>query len=652
MADAIPKVYYNQKDANKQTLDPMWWIYPEGEAYRHAIACCEQIEENQNFRRLKNVSYARMYGNQFNAGSANNIYARQQTSPRVQASRVTLNVVKATIDTVCAKISKNKPRPLFLTEKGSQPQRQKAKKLTQYVSGVFRDADVYAKGQLAFRDSAIFGSGFLKVIPDFENSRICTERVLPDEIIVDDSEAIYGAPRTLYHRRFMPRALLAALWGDTEDKKQLIITCDEGGSNLRPDKSKQDDLVYTIEAWHLPSAPDADDGKHILCIANTCLLFEGYKKSYFPIFPLYWTPPVIGFYGSGIVEEISGLQVEVNKLLRDIQSAMHRMCAPQIWIENGTHVSKPITNEFGAVYRYTGTAPTFYAPAAMAAEVYNHVWNIYKRAYEIVGVSELSATLKKPSGLESRAALREFNEIETERFSLVAQAYEKFYMSVAEAVVDFSEDIFKEKKDISVNVPGKKFIEKIHWEEVDMEKDNYVMEVFPTALLPSTPSGKLDRVQEMLEGGLIDRNYAVSLLDFPDIENVLALETASFENISMMIDRIIEKGEYHPPEQFMDLALAVKMAQQAYLREQVEGLEEDRLELLRTFMKQCLSLMAASKAPAAEQMAQEVNQVPGLANPGLPSDMPPEVPGAPAPVPPAAPAPTPPGQPLPPTGLM
>lgn len=632
MADEIPKIHYNQGSGSK-TLDPKWWTYDDTEAHNHVIGCCRSIEERQTYRRRRNVMHARMYSNQFLAAMNSNIYARPQT-PAAQEARVTLNVVKACIDTVSAKIAKNKPRPLFLTTRGNQAQRQRAKKLTQYVDGVFKDAKIYEHGQKSFRDCGIFGTGFVKLIPDYDKKRICAERVLPDEIVVDDVEALYGSPRTIYQRRWVHREVVLDSWGDTDAKRALIETCDAGGDNVRPDITPQGDMLYVVEAWHLPSGESAKDGKHVIAISNCTLAIDEYKKDYFPIFQLYWTPPVVGYYGAGIVEEICGLQIEINKLLRDIQQGQHRMCAPQIWIENSTHVNKPVTNEIGAIYRFTGQAPTFYAPSAMAAEVYNHVWNIYKRAFEIVGVSEMAATLRKPAGLESRAALREFNEIETERFALVAQAYERFYMDIAGAVVDMSRDLYEDAGELSVNVPGRKFIETVDWEEADMEADSYVMEVFPTALLPNTPSGRLDRVQEMMEAGLIDKTYAMSLLDFPDVENVVSLETASFENISMIIDDIIEKGKYRQPEQFMDLGLAVKMAQEAYLRGQTEGVEEERLELLRTFMKQTLTLMLASEKKPENDVS---SMPPPSGPPSAPGIMPPApVNGAAPPAPPAA----------------
>lgn len=612
MTQVIPRIDYYKKDKNKQT-SAQWWKDPT-DKHTNAVASCRAIEDRQIYRRRRNVLHARMYGNQFLQQFHTNIYTSSRTIAS-QELRVTLNVAKSCVDTAASKIAKNRPRPLFLTTRGTDNQKLRAKKLTQYVDGVFHDAKVYPTTQLSFRDAGIFGNGFVKILADEEAGRIKVERVLPDEIVVEDNESIYGAPRTMYHRRFMDRALVMALWGSSEDESRKAVadkirTATGGGGMMRPDMTDQSDMLYVVEAWHLPSSQAAGDGAHVICINDATLFEEKYEKDYFPIVPFYWTRPIVGFYGAGIIEEIAGLQLEINKLLRDIQLGQHRVCNPQIWIENSTHIIKPITNEIGSINRYTGKPPVFYAPSAFSSEIYNHVWNIYKRAFEIVGISELSATLKKPAGLESRAALREYNDIETERFALIGQDWERFHLEISDIIIDMSADLFAKNKKLSVNVIGKKFIETISWKDVDMDRDQYVMTNWPSSLLPNTPSGRLDKVQDMIDGGLVDTEEAKSLLDFPDLESVMSLETASRDCITHMLDLITEKGEYTSPEQFMNLDEALRMAQYTYLRGITEDLEEDKLELLNRFMKQILELKG--------QMQKTAETTAAVGPPGLP----------------------------------
>lgn len=628
----IPKIFPNQGPGKRATIAAWWTLTDDKDPHHHVIACCKAIEERQSYRKTRNVMWARLYGNQFLNVASRNIYRKPERMQLAQ-SRVSLNVVKACTDAVTSKIGKAKPAALFLTERGSWSQRKRAEKLTQYVAGVFRDAGVYKNGRLSFRDACIFGTGALKLYTDGAN--ICCDRILSDEIVADDAESIYGQPKTLYQRRYVHREALIAAFGDDEDTAKLIREAPAAEDVDGPDRSEQSDMLYVVEGWHLPSSKDADDGKHVVAISNATLEWKPYTKNYFPIILFYWTPPVVGVYGSGIPEELAGIQFEVNKLLRDVQTAQHLAGSVQVWIENSTQVMKPITNEIGAQYRYTGNAPTFFTPSPMNSQIYGHIWDLYRRAFEIVGVSELSATLKKPAGLESRAALREYSDIETDRFATVAQAYEEYYMKAAEIVVDLSRDLYKEKKKPSTKIRGRRFIETIEWRDVDLDEDAYVMDNFPTSALPGTPSGKIDRITDLMEQGLIDRRYALALLDFPDLEQVVSLETASLDVITMMLDAIVDDGEYNPPEPFMDLQLALHLAQATYLKARQEDVPPDRLEMLIRFMNQTLMLLTASQ-PQQPPVQQPAGLTPPTQTQPVPS-----VPVTPNAPPPAGAAPPP-----------
>lgn len=585
----VQKVKHNPKKSIEYT-DPRWWTREAENLHKHLFSLLEHIEHRQSYRSQANKTYARVYSNHFFSSLYGGFLGG--ASSALPNSRMSLNVTKAVIDTVTSKIGKNKPKPLFLTHGGVYSQQRRAEKLTKYVEGVFDDTNLYKKGQLTFRDGCIFGTGAIKLYA--HDGRICADRVLSEEIVVDDLEGIYGEPRSMYHRRRVARSILLEAYPEHEE---AIVAAKYAPVNEGRVTQDDADMVYFVEAWHLPSSVDANDGLHTICIDGATLVHEQYKKDYFPIVLFYWTPPVVGFFGMGIVEEILGIQIEINKLLQDIQRAMHLIGVPSIWLEHGSgKPTAPITNEIGNIYYYHNRPPTFYTPASMNNDVYQHVWNLYRRAFEIVGVSELSATLKKPAGIESKVALREYSDIETERFAIVAQEYEQFYLKIAEVIVDLSRDLYAEDSNLVMKVKGGKFIETIRWEDVDLEDDKFIMDAFPISMLPSTPSGRLERVSELVEGGFIDQRHAAALLDFPDLESVISLETASLDTINYIMERIVEKGEYISPEPMINLELAIKIAQNTYLKAKLDGVEEEKLKLLLQFMNACEELLQQALA--------------------------------------------------------
>lgn len=555
-----------------------WWNVKNEEICKHTFALVNTISQFQSYRRTLNSRYARLYSNLGLLGFNASMYSKSATD-NFTGNRVTYNVIKSVIDAAASKIAKNRPKPQFLTEDGNWYQFEKAKKLTQYIEGVYYDANTYHEAQRAFTDACVFGLGVIKIFE--ESGRIKTERVFPEEIVVDEAEAINGKPRQIHQVKYVSKDMLAAMF----PKHKNEIFSSSHGLDSQVVSESVIDLVKVVESWHLPSSKESKDGRHVIAVEHATLLDEDYEKNYFPFVFFRWSERLAGFHGQGIAEELIGLQIEINKLLRNIQQAQHLVAVPRVYLEASSKVaSQHINNNIGSVVKYSGKTPTFQTPQAMTAEVYNHLKWLIQSAYEVTGISQLSATSKKPVGLESAVALREYQDIESERFMLVGQRWDSMFMDLAKIVIDMSRDLYTENKDLSVQIKGKDFIKTIKWSEVDLPDDQFIMKVFPTSLLPSTPAARIQKAQEYIQAGWMDKSQALAYLDFPDIEQFETLEAASHRLTMKDIGTIMAKGEYVPPEPGMDLKLAEKLANQSYLKGRAENLPEERLELLLRYI--------------------------------------------------------------------
>jgi hypothetical protein len=586
---------YVGKTAESQNISSRWWLVDK-DVHNHAFAVAQRIDKDSSFRRNMNLRYARLYANRELMGLGVGLYAK--ASQVGQARGVTLNIIKSCVDAAAAKIASARPRPRFLTSGGDWKLQAKAKKLTKFMDGLFAAHNVYEVGQRCFVDSGVFGTGAMKVFG--QNGQPCFERVLVDELLVDDSEGFYGEPRQMHQRKYIPRDVLLESFGKDEALAHEIKAATAGGKDVALDKAA--DLIQVIESWHLRSGPEAKDGRHCISIANATLLNEPYEKDRFPFVFLRWSPALVGFWGTGIAEEITGIQVEINKILRNIQNAMHLTAFPRVFVENGSMLNTDALNTFGGIVKYTGQRPQFDSPIAMNAETYQHLERLKNYAYEIVGISQLSASSKKPAGLESGRALRDFQDIESERFIIAGQRYEQFYMDAADLAIDVMADLYEENPKLAVKVAGKGFIEEIPWKDVNMKRDQYVMRVFPTSILPTLPAGRLEAVQDLIEGQFITREEGVALLDFPDLESVVSLTTAAYEDVMQLLQKIVEDGEYESPEPYMNLALCVKLGQSMYLKAKQQNTPEERLELLRRFIDDA-DAMAKQKMEAEQPLA-------------------------------------------------
>jgi len=166
-------------------------------------------------------------------------------------------------------------------------------------------------------------------------------------------------------------------------------------------------------------------------------------------------------------------------------------------------------------------------------------------------------------------------------------------------------------------------MEQINWADIDLEDDQYMMQIFPTSFLSQTPSGRLQDVQELIQAGFIDKANAMRLLDYPDLQEYMSLSNAAVEDIENMIESMVERGEAETPEPFQNLQLGIQMMQSAYLRGKNNKVPEDRLELLINWITEANRLL---QTPAQPQIPQAPAQ--GAA-PGLPPGQPQAVPVAP-----------------------
>jgi hypothetical protein len=600
-----------------------WWTTKPTEMSGHVFGVFRQIEANQIYRRQMNNNFARMYGNMPPVALGINPYNVRAQQDILLSNRLTLNVVKSCIDTAASKIATMKPRPFFLTNGGNYSQQRRAKKLTDFFEGMYDQIDLYEKKMQQFVDACIFGSGFIKYYIDDVDKCIKAERVLSDEVMVDDTEGLYDKPRQIFQKKLVSREVLFDMF---PKHRHAIMTAAQASIGETGATTKAD-LVPVVEAWHLPSSKKAKDGLHGIFLDGATLFTEPYTKMYFPISKYSWNKRPYGYYGCGMAEDLIGIQLDINKTLRTIQVAQHLLAVPRIWVENSSQVvTSHLNNDIGAIGKFTGTPPIFSTPNAVSPELYAHVETQKQRAYEIVGISQLSAAAQKPTGLNSAISLRTYQDIETERFKMQAMIFEQSFMDDTEILIDLCDELSKmDGATAFVKAEKGNTMDVISWKEVKLDEADYILRKFPTSFLPSTPEGKLETVQELLNAGLIQQDHALSMLDFPDLKSVTSLINSSRDVIMMIIELIIDKGEYETPEPYFNLQLAGELSQNAYLKSKLDGVPEDRQELLRIFMQDVMAMMQASTpAPSLvppEQQVQAGAMQDSNALPPLPQDI-------------------------------
>lgn len=578
-----------------------WWLADE-ETLSQAVAMqLQQLVQNERQRLDLYNRNAYLYGNHHTAMWNGYVIEKSNTS-KGDEERNGFNLIQSCTDTLVSKIAKNKPKPFCLTSNGDEKMQRRAKKMNAFGTGVFYENKAYQMGPLAFRDSCVWGCGVIQVTEEFD--RVKWDRVLAGELFTDYLECHYGPQeaKTLHRVRNMDRMTLSALY----PKKAAQIAAMSLTSDVLQGITKSTaDTVTVIESWRLPSAPGASDGVNCVTTGKVCLDVDRYDKDFFPFAVLRYSPSLYGFWAQSLADQLVPIQLELNRILRTIQRGLYLGGVWKFLHHSGANVTPAaVNNAFGQMVEWSGTVePKWVTPPLIPAELYEQVQVQKQLGYEQSGISQLSATSQKPAGLNSGEAQRVYLDNESDRFQMVAQAYENFHIDLFALSVSTAKGIHTRLKTsgktLTVKSPGKKFLQTVDWDEVDMPDDAYVLQTFPISKLPSDPSGRMQTIQEWAAAGWITATTAKRLMDYPDLDAEENLSEASADYLFGILDEMVEKGTYTAPEQYDDLQEARRLALMFYNAGKRDGLAEDRLELLRDFLSQLDDLTPPAPMPGA-----------------------------------------------------
>ena len=200
--------------AHKTSLDVPWWeddsILKRHEQILMHVAA---LEEAQSYQHELNIRNARLYSNVDLLGLDWTL--RERDFSRKPLGRVTENIIQSACDTATSLIAQRQARATVQTDGGNFSLQQKAKKLEQFLDGTFSFAKFHECAVEVFRDGVVFGTGFMKIYAMGKD--IMCERVIPDEIKVDELEARNGKPRSMFQVKYVDKYTLIQQYPKYED---------------------------------------------------------------------------------------------------------------------------------------------------------------------------------------------------------------------------------------------------------------------------------------------------------------------------------------------------------------------------------------------------------------------------------------------------
>jgi hypothetical protein len=552
-----------------------WQYAKKGEVHSDLLPTWTAVRNENEWQRGADTFHVSLY-----AGASEELSLSRQSKRGYEYGPNTLpyNLCRSAVDTLVAKVAKHRPLPQLLTQKGNWAEQQRAKKATYFLEGQFYNSKIFEKhGKLVVRDAGIFGRGYLYVWHD--EKKVVAERTYPWELFTDPWDAYYGEPRRMYRYRSMDRAVAIRRW---PSKKAMLKGA--GRLNIASDSPTTDyvremvDRIDIIEAWSLPSGEDAGDGRYVAICSEGDLEDGDWEHDFFPFAPLFYSDPVTGDQGTGLVEQLEGYQHDINVSATSVSEAFQKLGTSIITVPDnaGIHHTE-FKNGVGYImYHKPGGSPGVFQPNPVNPMVAQRPMQLMQDGLNDAGISAMSARSEKPAGVTSGIAIQTLDDQETERFIVFGRAYESWCLDVARLMIHANKAIAAKYGEHAVEVPmanGKGLI-KLRWKDVDV--DGFVLRVFPTSLLPQQLGARLEKLKMLWETELIDRSTFLRQLDAPDLQSELDLETADKLLIDEQLEYLAETPEDDNvsrvvPSPYSDLGWALKRSAQRINRLQLDG---------------------------------------------------------------------------------
>lgn len=510
-----------------------------------------------------------------NSASVGYDYSANSFSDGNTLSPPSINVIKSVVDTLVSKIATSKVRPFINTLNGSYKEMQTALQAQQFFDIFYEEQNVHMTVSKAFEDACIFDTGVIYI--DKDNR--CVKKALPWQVCVRPAELVYNKLTRVYYKQADYPVTLLPEDITKKFKKKVEYT----------DYGIYYDIFNKVKA-------------HI--IAGHVVKTEPWNYGVLPFTFLYYNKPNIGTTSLSVVDILYTLQNEIDMLVSKIAAAAELTPGNTILLpEGGSVKATQLNNGVGNVLTYrptpnmTGSPVTVATPAFIDGQYQQLLDNLVQRAYELVGISQLSAMSQKPSGLDSGIALSTMESIESDRFETQLKQVINAYVDIARVCVElFDGDILPDSnRRLSIN-----------WNDIRKANDSLKIQFSAADALSKDPSVKLQQLQALAQSGIIPQSRIASLMELPDIQSGFSLANNAVNAVYAVINDCIENDNFDLPtyvpftllkEEIINVQLSLKAANK-------EGNAKDiaKLEKLYSIVEdQELEFQKSSEQMAKEQ---------------------------------------------------
>lgn len=430
-----------------------------------------------------------------------------------------INVVASCIDTLHSKIAQSKVRPFFTTINGTFKDIQCVKQAQQFFDTFYDEQNVNKKISDAFKDSCIFDTGVIYINEDDKT----INRALPFHVYVRPAEVNYNRiTRVFYEQKDFPVSLL-------------------------PEKVYSKFKNKTIEYVDFGIYYDTVNKTKAYTGNGTVILTEPYEAEVVPFVFIYYKSPILGNVTTSVADQLVNIQQEINILMAKIKDASQLNPALTFMVPEGSSMKvTQLSNRVGNVMTYKplangGLPVTSATPAFIDNQYMSLLDSLIQKAYDIVGISQLSAQSKKPTGLDSGVALATMEDVESDRFETQLNQVIRAFIDVAKTCIK----VFPQNENILPEISNRVSIK---WQDIVKESSNMSIQYSGADNLSKDPSTKLQQLQQLSMAGVIPSARIPQLMQIPDLEMGYSLSNNAIDAVMAVIKSCIEDDDYNVPE--------------------------------------------------------------------------------------------------------
>lgn len=591
------------------TVDRRWWTAEKGSASTQLKTAIDEALTAERPRIREQIEIMRLFRQRLGSFVGYGLHLRGLDS------KVSRNVLRSIAKTIQSRLVAMKAIPFFCSEGGDIELRSRLEELNNAVAGLFVSTDFEDRhAALWCLHGVLLGAGFLHVYPDTVRGAAAVERVYPWEVLVDPVDGLYGEPRTMYRLRWVDRPVLREMFPERRFEAAI-----KGATVEQPDWARWTSSlgapVRLIEAWHLPD-DEGKGGRHILATTAGTLVDEPHEYDDFPLVAFHYSDPEEGYWPDGVGQSLYSRQLEINRISEAIRETIRRLAWPRVLNPIGSQVSdQQLDNAIGAIINYApGMPPQVVTPPPLTRDPVQYLSDLVASCYEDEGVSQMAAMAEKPAGLQSGRSLRIFADQQDGRLRDPGEKWTHARARLGEALVRAQREASKAKPNavLLFTDPKMRATTAVKWKDIDLPDAALKMIAQPVSSLPQTPAGKAAMLEELYNGGsgVITLEEYRDGLDLPDVTALTGPSKAPRRTIEKILDRIVQTGEYTPPESFFPLEMGRTLGAQRYCQAFNDDAPEPILALLRRWCLDCKDQMDRM-APPPQPMPPEAMPAPG-----------------------------------------